>query len=129
MRHPTKTDSSLTARNVTVMFPSDVRRGNLDCIEAINTMKAGSIVRRFNGGAGQKFHRMQQGVVETADTASKVVTGEWRRASTDIASWVDSTFRVVVTKVESVVLTYQDESELAAAAARERQWIAQAKII
>lgn len=108
MSHSPKTDTSLPAGNVTVMFPGDVRRGNLDCIEAINAMKAGHIVRRFNGGPA-KFHRMHRGVVETADTANKVVTGEWRRASTDIASWVDSTFRVVVSKVETVVLTYQDE--------------------
>jgi hypothetical protein len=97
----------LNTANVAINLPVEVRRGNLDCIQAINAMKAGHIVRRFNGNVSAKFHRMQNGVVQTADTARKVVEGEWKRASTDIASWVDSTFCVVTTKVESVTLTYE----------------------
>lgn len=94
--------------------PEDVRTGNLDCIQAMEAMRNGKIVRRFNGGAGQKYHRVHNGVVQTAETANKVVDGEWERAKTDIDSWYNSTFswynstfRVVTTMVRIVELGYE----------------------
>ena len=87
--------------------PEDVRTGNLDCTQALEAMRNGKIVRRFNGGAGQKYHRVHNGVVQTAETANKVVDGEWERAKTDIDSWYNSTFRVVTTMVRIVELGYE----------------------
>lgn len=102
------TDPIVVKRAETAVTPpAEVRSGNLDCNQAIEAMRAGKIVRRFNGGAAQKFHRIHNSTVETADTASKVVAGDWERAKTDIDSWFNSTFRVVTTMVEIVALGYE----------------------
>jgi hypothetical protein len=79
----------------------------VDAVTAFSLMRAGTVVRRLDPNrAWAKFHRIQDGVVQTADTAEKMVAGDWHRAQTDVASWYASTFARVAVTVVNVEVTY-----------------------
>lgn len=84
---------------------ASVKRVNAN--QAYEVMLKGQTVQRVdpNGDFG-KFHRLHNGVVQTADTATKMMDGVWYRARTDVASWYASTFAVVTVKVVQVQLIY-----------------------
>jgi len=88
----------------------EIRSGNLDPCAAIDALKAGKILRRFNGGLAQKFYRYHaaSGTVQVASTAAKVASGNWERAGTDIDSWTNSTFRAVRLATRIVEVGYED---------------------
>jgi hypothetical protein len=75
--------------------------------QAYEAMLKGLTVQRVDtNGAFGKFHRLHNGEVQTADTADKMMAGDWHRARTDVASWYASTFAVVTVKVVQVQLVY-----------------------
>jgi len=79
----------------------------VDAVTAFSLMRAGTVVRRLDPNqAWAKFHRIQDGVVQTADTAEKMVAGDWHRAQTDVASWYVSTFARVAVTVVNVEVSY-----------------------
>ena len=84
---------------------ASVKRVNAN--QAYEAMLKGQTVQRVdpNGDFG-KFHRLHNGEVQTADTATKMMDGVWYRARTDVASWYSSTFAVVTVKVVQVQLIY-----------------------
>lgn len=82
-----------------------VKRVNAN--QAYDAMVKGLTVQRVDiNGAFGKFHRLHNGEVQTADTADKMMAGNWHRARTDVASWYNSTFAVVTVKVVQVQLVY-----------------------
>jgi hypothetical protein len=79
----------------------------MDAVQVFTAMKAGAVVRRMDPNrAWAKFHRIQDGEVQTADTADKMVAGDWHRAQTDVASWYASKFARVTVKVVNVEVNY-----------------------
>ena len=79
----------------------------VDALTAFTVMRAGTVVRRLDPNkTWAKFHRIQDGVVQTADTAEKMVAGDWHRAQTDVASWYVSTFARVAVTVVNVEVSY-----------------------
>ena len=75
--------------------------------QAYDVMMKGQTVQRVDvNGAFGKFHRILNGEVQTADTAEKMMAGDWHRARTDVASWYASTFAVVTVKVVQVQVIY-----------------------
>ena len=89
-----------------------VRDGNariLNAVQALDAMSTGSVVHRIGpDGKGAKYHRISRcGDVEAAESDTKMLADEWVRASTDIASWYSSTFRVVVLRREIVTIGYE----------------------
>lgn len=97
------------AQPVTPVAPASptasVKRVNAN--QAYDAMLKGLTVQRVDpNGAFGKFHRLHNGEVQTADTADKMMAGNWHRARTDVASWYASTFAVVTVKVVQVQLIY-----------------------
>lgn len=75
--------------------------------QAYDAMVKGQTVQRIDpNSAFGKFHRLHNGELQTADTADKMMEGDWHRARTDVASWYASTFAVVTVKVVQVQLVY-----------------------
>lgn len=82
----------------------------MDGCEAYKAMQTGKVIRRVAPtNEWAKFHRLNPAnqEVETADTADKMVRGEWHRAQTDVASWFFSKFAVVSLETVQVKLKYQ----------------------
>lgn len=97
-------DSESQDINILPELPAEIRTGNMDASQAIQAMKLGKIVRRFNGHAAQKFYRFDKGRVQVSNSAKTVMEGTWDWAKTDIDSWVMSTFREIklITRVVNV---------------------------
>jgi hypothetical protein len=82
----------------------------LDGCEAYKAMLEGKVVRRLAPtNVWAKFHRLNPANkdVQTAETANKMVQGEWERAQTDVASWFFSKFAVVTLETVQVKIKYQ----------------------
>ena len=88
--------------------PAEIRSGNMDACAAIEALRAGKIIRRFNGNQVGKYYRMHHERVQVAQSAAKVAEGQWEVAGTDIDSWVMSTFRVVRLTMRIIELSYED---------------------
>ena len=79
----------------------------MTAFQALQAMSTGAVVRRVSpDNRLEKYHRIHNGEVQTADNDTALVEGRWERARTDIASWYASTFRRVKMKVEVVTIEY-----------------------
>ena len=84
---------------------TEIKSGNLNYTKALDAMVlAGQTVRRFNGNMPGKFYRNdpKAGVrieIQSAKSERALINDEWERASTDVNSWFNSTYRIVHVKI------------------------------